>query len=121
MSHPPFASALERRFSARPHVGVVTHFEGLDVPAVIARVHEVMRDAGLHPEGAVEQLGDRSVFNAVAAVPAGDGMELWLIANEQPGVGSKIEVRLFHAIEDSAQADEYLATFAGRLGRVRDA
>jgi hypothetical protein len=35
-------------------------------------------------------------------------MELWLSVSEKQGVGCKLELRLFHALEDSASADEYL-------------
>jgi hypothetical protein len=38
-----------------------------------------------------------------------------MIATEKQGVGCKLELRLFHAIEESAQADEYLAHFSARV------
>lgn len=109
------ASAMERRFSARPHVGVVTHLEGLDPPAVVARVRVVLEDVGLHAEETVEEVRGQRLFNLAAPVPVGEGMELWLVVNEQPGVGCKVEIRLYHVIEESALADEYLASLAQRL------
>lgn len=139
MTPAPFAQMLERRFAARPHVGVVTHFEGAGVPAVIARVRSVMEELGLRFHGAVEQVPERPafgarpaartlpsqpetahvrqrpVFNALAYVPVGQGMELWLAASEQPALGCKLEMRLYHVVEESAEADEYLAAFAARL------
>jgi hypothetical protein len=109
------ARALERRFGGRPHVGVVTHFEGLDAAATAARLEAAARAAGLALEGAMEAVAGRRVFNATAAVPARDGLELWLSAREQPAVGCTVEARVYHALEQSALADEYLAAFSRRL------
>ena len=114
------ASAMERRFSARPHVGVVTHVEGLDPPAVVARVRGVLKDVGLHAEEAVEEeVRGQRLFNVAAAVPEGEGMELWFVVSEKPVVGCKLEIRLYHVIEESALADEYLASFAQRFSGER--
>jgi hypothetical protein len=110
-----FASAAERRFAARPHVGAVTHFEGLDVPDTAQRVRALLDELGLAPEVALEQAHDRQLFTAVAALPGGDGMELWLVVTPQPAVGCKVEMRVYHADQDSASADEYLASLARRL------
>ncbi len=107
-----FARATEERLSGRPHVGVVMHFEGLDVPAIAARMRRVLEQNGLSHEDAIEEANGSPVFSAVAPVAAGEGMELWMIASEKQGVGCKLELRLFHAIEESAQADEYLARFS---------
>lgn len=115
MAGASFAAALEKRFSGRPHVGVVTHFEGLDVRAAAARVRGVMERMGLRSVGAIETAQDRRVFSVIAPVPVGDQMELWIIASEQPDVGVKLEARVFHRLEESAVADEYLATFAAEL------
>ena len=113
------ADTLEQRFSARPHVGVVTHFEGWDVPRTGAFARAALEAAGLHVEDAIEEIRGEMVFNAVAPVPAGDGMELWLIASEKASVGSKLEIRLFHVMEDAALADEYLAGLSGSLEQPR--
>lgn len=113
------ADALEQRFSARPHVGVVTHFEGWDVSRTGAFARAVLEASGLHVEDAIEDVRGQPVFNAVAPVPSGDGMELWLIASEKASVGCKLEIRLFHVMEDAALADEYLAGLAGRLEQPR--
>jgi hypothetical protein len=110
-----FAGDIEARMRGRPHVGVVMHFEGVDVPALAARLREILADHGLHHEDAVEETNGAAVFNAAAPVPAGDGMELWLSASEKQDVGCKLEMRVFHSIEDSARADEYLARFSERV------
>jgi len=110
-----FAGGIEARLRGRPHVGVVVHFEGVDVPALAARLRGLLDEDGLHHEDAVEDVNGAPVFNAVAPVAAGDGMELWLSASEKQGVGCKLEMRVFHSIEDSARADEYLARFSGRV------
>src|SRR6266851_460280 len=60
----------------------------------------------------IEEANGAPVFNAVASVAVGEGMELWIAASEKQGVGCKLELRVFHAIEESAEADEYLARFS---------
>jgi len=111
-----FASATEERLRGRPHVGVVMHFEGLDVPALASRLRGLLDENGLRREDALEEANGSPVYSAVAPVADGEGMELWMIATEKQGVGCKLELRLFHAIEESAQADEYLARFSARVG-----
>lgn len=115
MSAESFARAIEQTFAGRPHVGAVTHFEGLDLPAVAARVRGALERLHLRYQDAVEDADGRRVYNALALVPAGGGMELWVAAGERQGVGCQIEVRLFHSLEESAQADEYLAELVSRL------
>jgi hypothetical protein len=110
-----FAGGIEARMRGRPHVGVVMHFEGMDVPALAARLRGLLDAGGLHHEDAVEETNGAPVFNAVAPIAAGDGLELWLSASEKQGVGCKLEMRVYHSIEDSARADEYLACFSDRV------
>ncbi len=119
MTGASLAETLQQRFAGRPHVGVVTHFEGWDVPRTGAFACRVLADAGLAVEHAVEEAASRPVFNAVAQVAAGDGMELWLVAGEKPAVGSTLEVRLYHVMDDAALADEFLAELSGRLAQPR--
>ena len=107
-----FASTIEEWLRGRPHVGVVMHFEGLEVPALAARLKQLLDDQGLSHREALEQADGAPVFNAVASVAIGEGMELWIAASEKQNVGCKLELRLFHAIEESAEADEYLARFS---------
>jgi hypothetical protein len=110
-----FAGDIEVRLRGRPHVGAVMHFEGAGVPELAARLRQVLDDNGLRDEGVFEETNGAPVFNAVVPIAAGEGMELWLSASEKQGVGCKLELRLFHAIEDSAEADEYLARFRERV------
>jgi hypothetical protein len=110
-----FASTIEEWLRGRPHVGVVMHFEGLEVPALAARLQRLLDDQGLSHREALEEANGAPVFNAVASVAVGEGMELWIAASEKQGVGCKLELRLFHAIEESAEADEYLARFSERV------
>lgn len=110
-----FAAEVEARLRGRPHVGAVVHFEGTGVLALSARLRRLLDAEGLTREDAFEEAGGAPVFNAVAPIDAGGGLELWLSASEKPGVGCKLEMRVFHAIEDSARADEYLAAFRERM------
>ena len=109
------------RFGGRPHVGVVTHFDALDVEEMVARLRAVAGACGISLEGMVEEVEGRRLFSAAAPVPGGDGFEIWIVATEQPAVGCKVETRVFHAVEQSAHADEYLAAFAQRLAGARPA
>jgi len=112
MNFESFAKAVEFRFISSPHVGVVRHFEGLDLPGFVRTFARLMDDLGLRPERAVEDVKGKEVFNAVAKILVGEGMDLWIWAAEEQAVGVKVEMRLFHALEESAQADEHLAKFA---------
>jgi hypothetical protein len=109
------AHRLKTRFGGRPHVGVVTHFDGLDVPAAVARIRAVAAALDLPLQGAVEEIEGRRVFSAAAPVRRAGGLEVWLVASEQPAVGCTVEARVFHPIEQSAEADEYLAELSRRL------
>jgi len=110
-----FIAEIEARLRGRPHVGAVTHFEGVSVPELAMRLRQFLDDSGLRHEDAFDEANHAPVFNAVASVASGEGMELWLSVSEKQGVGCKLELRLFHTIEDSAQADEYLARFRARV------
>jgi hypothetical protein len=110
-----FASDVEARLRGQPHVGAVVHFEGIDVAGLATRLRHLLDDSGLGHEAAFEEANGAPMFNAVAAVAVGEGMRLWLCASEKPGVGCKLELRLFHTLEDSAQADEYLTRFRERM------
>lgn len=115
------AFAFEKRFSGRTHVGVVTHFEGWDVSRAGAFVHAALLGLGLAVESVTDEEQGLPVFHAAAPVAVGEGMELWIVVSEKPQVGCTLEIRLFHALEDAAPADEYLAGIAGRLAQPRRA
>ncbi len=93
----------------RPHVGVVTHFDGLDLAGATARLGRLLDGRGLGHDGTVE--GRTWSF----VTPVAEDMELWVIATERPDVGCKVELRLFHALDESARADEWLAGLSGEL------
>lgn len=111
------AAELERRFSARPHVGAVTHFEGWDLARTAERAREVLNALGLEARSALEEVAGEPVFSAAAPVPEprGQSLELWLIGTLKPRVGAKLEMRVFHALEDAALADEYLVGVVSRM------
>lgn len=110
-----FAREVESMLHGRPHVGAVLHFEGVAVPELAVRLRRVLDGNGLVHEDALEEANGTPVFNVLVPIAVGKGMELWLSASEKQDVGCKLELRLFHAIEDSAQADEYLADFRDRV------
>jgi hypothetical protein len=113
------AFAFEKRFSGRVHVGAVTHFDGWDVPRAGALVATTLRALGLAAETVMDVEEGLPVFHAAAPLAVGDGMELWVVLNEKPQVGCILQMRVFHALEDAALADEYLAGLASRLALPR--
>lgn len=115
------AFAFEKRFSGRVHVGAVTHFDGWDVARAGALVEQTLRALGLAAETVTEEEAGLPVFHAAAPVAVGEGMELWIVVGEKPQVGCTLEMRVFHALDDAALADEYLAGLAGRLALPRGA
>lgn len=93
------------------------HFEGWD--AQRTGDHALATLAGHAPDCTIETTVAASpgapAWHAVASVSRGAGLELWLVAGERPPIGSTLEIRAYHAIDDAALADEYLTIIAGRL------
>jgi hypothetical protein len=74
-----------------------------------------LADAGLRADETTETVRGQQLTSLTAAVAEGEGMELWVVVSEQPAVGTKVELRLYHIVEESALADEYLASLSARL------
>lgn len=111
---PSLAARAEERFFALDHVGVVRHFEGVDLQAIVPRLKSMLGREGGPVEDAVEQVRGLPVYTAIA--PLKDGMTAWFKVTHFEGVGVVVDAKLFHSTDQSAEADELLARFLGQLG-----
>lgn len=122
MRYAPVAHPFDKRFGGRPHVGAVMHFEGWT-----ARRAQDLAARELASLGALVETADdppdaselHAAATRVAEGAGGTALELWLVASAKPDAGAKLELRVFHALEDAALADEWLAAFTARLERAR--
>lgn len=107
------AARAEERFFTLDHVGVVRHFEGVDLEGIIPRVKAAIARNGGPVEDAVEELRGLPVYTAIA--PLKNGMTIWVKATHFAGVGVVVDAKLFHSTEQSAEADEMLSRFVDEL------
>lgn len=111
-----FAARAEERFFTLDHVGVVRHFEGVDLQGVIPQVKSILAAQGGQVEDALEEIGGMAVYTAIA--PFGEGLTAWLKATQVGEVGVVVDAKLFHSTDQSAQADERLTLLVDQLQRM---
>lgn len=109
------ADRAEERFFTLDHVGVVRHFEGVDLQRVVPLVRAMLDERGAKFEDAIEELRGRVSYTSIGSLQSGDELTLWLKATLVEGVGVVVDAKLFHSTEQSAQADEQLSRFIGEL------
>lgn len=109
------AARAEERFFTLDHVGVVRHFEGVEMPPVQSLVRTMLGERGAAFEDSLEELRGRVVYTNIATLQAGGELTLWLKATLFEGVGVVVDAKLFHSTEQSAEADELLSRFVGEL------
>lgn len=109
------AAEAEERFFTLDHVGVVRHFEGVDLGHVASLVRAMLGERGARFEDATEELRGRAVYTNIATLQSDGGMILWLKATLFEGVGVVVDAKLFHSTEQSAEADELLSRLVGNL------
>lgn len=110
-----FAARAEERFFALDHVGVVRHFEGVDLNRLMPQAKTMLAERGAAYEDDLEELRGRLVYTNVATPQSPHGMTLWLRATLFEGVGVLVDAKLFHSTEQSAEADELLSRFIAEL------
>ncbi|MDG6898232.1 MAG: hypothetical protein JRN24_00695 [Nitrososphaerota archaeon] len=108
------AALAEERFFTLDHVGVVRHFEGVDLQAAMPRVKSTIARHGGPIEDAVEEVRGLPVYTAIA--PLRNGMTVWFKVTHFEGVGVVVDAKIFHATDQSAEADELLSRFVDELG-----
>ncbi|MDG6953516.1 MAG: hypothetical protein JRN33_00830 [Nitrososphaerota archaeon] len=109
------AEKAEERFFALDHVGVVRHFEGVEMRHVRSAVRSMLDESGSGYEDALEERRGRAVYTNVASIRSEGGLTLWLCATLVEPVGVVVDAKLFHSTEQSAEADEQLSLFVNRL------
>ncbi|MDV3293837.1 MAG: hypothetical protein LYZ70_06165 [Nitrososphaerales archaeon] len=111
------AARAEERFFTLDHVGVVRHFEGVDLDRVVSSLGEMVGAQGRKVEQATEDLRGRLVHTCVVEPWQSEPLILWLTATQVEGVGVVVDAKIFHPTEQSAEADEELSRLMGDLER----
>ncbi len=113
------AARAEERFFTLDHVGVVRHFEGVDLNNVVSSLGEMVDAQGGKLERMTEDLRGRLVHTCIVELWRGESLTLWLTATQVEGVGVVVDAKIFHPTEQTAQADEELSRLMGELeGRI---
>ena len=110
-----FAARAEERFFTLDHVGVVRHFEGVELQRVQSAVRTMLDKRGSGYEDALEERRGKMVYTNVASIRPEGGLTLWVSATLVEPVGVVVEAKLFHTTEQSAEADEQLSLFINEL------
>ena len=110
-----FAARAEERFFTLDHVGVVRHFEGVELQRVQSAVRSMLDKRGSGYEDALEERRGRMVYTNVASIRPEGGLTLWVSATLVEPVGVVVDAKLFHSTEQSAEADEQLSLFIDEL------
>lgn len=110
-----FYKRVKKRFFAKPHVGVVKHFEGSTLREIQEAFTEILSSKNVFYEFAIEDTNGKHILNYVARLD--HGLHLWMYAEELPDVGCIVEMKVFHALEESAAADEHLTRFVEMLDK----
>jgi len=95
-------------FFAKPHVGLVKHIEGVDLEKVKEVLSNVLDIIQINWHKFVEGTGGR--IDLVGFIDyKGANLRLWITVIERSDVGCVIETRVYHVLEESAKADEFLS------------
>lgn len=109
------SARAEERFFTLDHVGVVRHFEGVDLQRMVPVVKAMLHERVARFEDAIEELRGRVTYTNIATLQSDGDLTLWLKATLMEGVGVVVDAKLFHTTEQSAEADEQLSLFVGEL------
>ena len=97
-------------FFAKPHVGLVKHVEGMYVDEVKETIGRILEDTHVDGYKVIEEEGSEKRVDVVASLThRGSELRLWITITERSDVGCVIEIKVYHRMEESAEADEYLA------------
>jgi len=108
-----FSARAEERFFTLDHVGVVRHFEGVELQSVMPQVKSILAVHGGQTEDALEEIRGMAVYTAIAALR--NGLTVWVKATQVGGVGVVVDAKLFHSTDQSAEADELLTRLVDEL------
>lgn len=106
-------------FFAKPHVGLVKHIEGITLDEAKERIRGVLEDLQTGEYKVIEEAGeevDKRADVIAYLVYKNSKLKLWITITERGDVGCVIEARVYHEMDESAEADEYLSL----LSRIID-
>jgi hypothetical protein len=102
------SSKIEKMFAKRDHVGVVKHFEGIDIDYFVHITRNLMKEIGKKYEDSIEVKKQRIVYNNLCYLS--DNLYLW-IKGTQTDLGVLLEMKIYHPTELSVLSDELLNKF----------
>ena len=104
-------------FFAKPHVGLVRHVEGVNIEEAKKRISKILKDLQINQYKIVEEVDESEKRVDVVAFfkYKGSELKLWMTVTEKSDVGCVIEIKIYHKMEESAEADEYLSIFSGKM------
>jgi hypothetical protein len=115
------AKEAQSRFFALDHVGVVRHFDGVDLKRLVDTIRTILVSESAKFEDSQEQMYGTSVYTNIATLDSLNGsLTLWITGTDVQAVGSVFEAKLFHPTEQSAEADERLSSFVEKLHKALD-
>ncbi|HIQ30056.1 MAG TPA: hypothetical protein EYH45_05775 [Candidatus Caldiarchaeum subterraneum] len=102
-------------FFAKPHVGLVKHVEGVSSEEAKLRIIKVLERLRVGKYKVVEYEEPERTDIVAELVYNGSKLTIWFVLLERGDVGCVIEIRVYHKMEESAEADEYLSLLSSRL------
>lgn len=108
----------QSRFFAEDHVGVVRHFEGVDLDLFVRTVRGVLASEGVKFRESKERVDDILVYTNVGELDSNRALTFWITITEVRGVGSVLDAKVIHPTDYSAEADERLAAFVDKLSKT---
>ncbi len=103
-----FAAKVEKLFAGKDHVGVVKHYESVEMESFSKLVDELLNEMGLKHDYAMEVIRDKLVYNCVSILNENNKIYLWIRATRVE-IGLITEIRIYHPTEFSGYSDELLS------------
>ncbi|MEM2237358.1 MAG: hypothetical protein QXR26_04075 [Candidatus Caldarchaeum sp.] len=103
-----------KKFFHKPHVGTVKSIEGITVLRLAETLHNILKSLNMDYEYSVENDGNRYTLDFVASFRQRSPMQLWIYAYESY-IGCVVEIKVYHELELSAEADEVLSRLVDRI------
>jgi hypothetical protein len=105
-----FSIKIEKMFLGKDHVGIVRHFEGINIDSFVNFIRRLMKEIGKRYEDCVEEINQKKVYNNLCYLNEKEKLYLWIKAT-QINIGLMIEIRIYHPTELSVLSDELLSRF----------
>jgi len=109
-----FAKRVEKLFAGKDHVGIVKHYEGIEIDKFIEYIHEILESQSIKYEDAIEDIKDKINYNCVGIIDDKKKLFLWIRAIKID-FGILAEIKLYHPTELSSFSDEFLSNLVYNL------